>query len=404
MASTAQIQELLALGKFVFAGSITLVIWAWLAVGLRLWVRFRITKSPGWDDAAMVATLLLFTTYCAFILTITMRSGQGKLFNKEDRYLSLVYVQLSEVFYILTTTLLKISLGLFFLRVLTKRWQTIIFHSILVVSATYGVFYVFTTVFVCGDPTRLADSLLGSKKCLPAGFILATGYLYGIINVIADWTFVLIPIAILVDSDIDRRSKISVSIVMGLGAIGSVSSILRMVYLKGLLFSSSGAGLNPNAVKATIWATAEPGTGIIAASIALLRPMIRKIASDTQERVSSYKSRKASLPSSSIKSSITNSFHTSKSFKSKDSDSDSVIALTTVETNKTYINDNETRDVKAARGDRWDRESTYGGGRDDDLWSPTVTVGKASVQKVINVQMINGRGSPAPQLQGRRYI
>lgn len=54
----------------------------------------------------------------------------------------------------------------------------------------------------------------------------------------------LIPIAILVDSDIDRRSKISVSIVMGLGAIGSVSSIFRMVYLQGLLFHSGGGGLS----------------------------------------------------------------------------------------------------------------------------------------------------------------
>lgn len=58
MASTAQIQELFALGKVVFVLSITLVVWAWLAVGLRLWVRFRITKSPGWDDAAIVATLV----------------------------------------------------------------------------------------------------------------------------------------------------------------------------------------------------------------------------------------------------------------------------------------------------------------------------------------------------------
>ncbi|KAF3039420.1 hypothetical protein E8E12_009173 [Didymella heteroderae] len=396
MASTAQIQELFALGKIVFILSITLVVWAWLAVGLRLWVGFRITKSPGWDDAAMVATLLLFTTYCAFILTITIRSGQGNLFSKEERYLSLVFVQLSEVFYILTTTLLKISLGLFFLRVLTKKWQKIIFHTILGVSATYGLFYTFTTIFVCGDPAKLADTLVGSEKCLPAGFILATGYLYGIINIIADWTFVLIPIVILIDSDIDRRAKISVSIIMGLGAIGSVSSILRMVYLEGLLFSrGGGGGLNPNAVKATIWATAEPGTGIIAASIAVLRPLLRKITADTRE---AYHSRKASLPGSSIKSALT------RTFKSKDSDSDSIIALTTIETNKTYVNDVETGGMNEDKSKKWNRESTYGGARDDDPWSPTVTMGKASVQKVINVQMINGRGSPVPQPQGRRYI
>lgn len=58
MASTGQIEELFTLGKIVFVLSIALVVWAWLAVGLRLWVRFRITKSPGWDDAAMVATLV----------------------------------------------------------------------------------------------------------------------------------------------------------------------------------------------------------------------------------------------------------------------------------------------------------------------------------------------------------
>jgi uncharacterized membrane protein YfcA len=150
------------------------------------------------------------------------------------------YVQLSEVFYILTTTMLKVSLGLFFLRVLTKRWQRLLFHVLLIVSAAYGFFYVLTAIFACGDPAKIADTMLGSKKCLPAAFILATGYLYGALNVIADWTFVLIPICVLIESDLDRRSKISVSIVMALGAVGSVSSIMRMVYLKGLLFVPSG--------------------------------------------------------------------------------------------------------------------------------------------------------------------
>ena len=57
-----------------------------------------------------------------------------------------------------------------------------------------------------------------------------------------------------------------------------------MVYLKGLLFGSRG--LTTNAIKATIWATAEPGTGIIAASIAILRPLIRNIKSSVREHVS----------------------------------------------------------------------------------------------------------------------
>jgi hypothetical protein len=69
--------------------------------------------------------------------------------------------------------------------------------------------------------------------------VLSTGYIYGITNVVADWIFTLIPIVILMDSTMDRRSKISVGIVMAFAAVGSISGIMRMVYLKGLLFEGS---------------------------------------------------------------------------------------------------------------------------------------------------------------------
>ena len=148
---------------------------------------------------------------------------------------------MSKVFYILTTTFLKISLGLFFLRLLTKPWQTRIFHIILAISGIFGIFYFLVTIFVCGSPANIADSFIGAraKHCAPVWFVLSTGYIYGIINVVADWIFTLIPIVILMDSKMDRRSKISVGVVMAFAAIGSVSSIMRMVYLRGLLFEGS---------------------------------------------------------------------------------------------------------------------------------------------------------------------
>jgi hypothetical protein len=151
------------------------------------------------------------------------------------------YVQLSKIFYILTTTFLKISLGLFFLRLLTKPWQTRLFQIVLAISGVFGILYFSVTLFVCGSPTKLADSLIGARAshCAPVWVVLSTGYIYGIINVVADWIFTLIPIVILVDSTMDRRSKISVGIVMAFAAVGSISGIMRMVYLKGLLFEGS---------------------------------------------------------------------------------------------------------------------------------------------------------------------
>jgi hypothetical protein len=116
-------------------------------------------------------------------------------------------------------------------------------------------------------------------------------------------------------------------------------------------------------IKATIWATAEPGTGIIAASIAIMRPLVRKLASDTRGRVVEYKmSRKASLPRSIYKIDTTAT--------------DSVIALTDVE-----------------KKDK--NKMSWYSSQDEEAWSPTVTVGQASVQRVTNIQMNNGKALPA---------
>lgn len=79
--ANSTIQELLLLGTITFYLIITLLVLAYITVALRLWVRYRITKSPGWDDAAMVATLLLFTSYCSFIFVITSRASQRRFFS-----------------------------------------------------------------------------------------------------------------------------------------------------------------------------------------------------------------------------------------------------------------------------------------------------------------------------------
>jgi len=99
MMDSGTTKELAFLGKIIFFLIIVLLILSYIAVGLRLWVRYRITKSPGWDDAAMVATLVLFSAYCAFILAIACRTrntAKHKTYNEEDVRLSLIVRILSQ--------------------------------------------------------------------------------------------------------------------------------------------------------------------------------------------------------------------------------------------------------------------------------------------------------------------
>jgi hypothetical protein len=124
----------------------------------------------------------------------------------------------AETLYILTTTSLKVALGLFFLRILTKEWQRKTFYIILGISSVYGCLYVFVAIFQCKNPKDLFIHVI-SETCLPDAFLLTCGYLYSSINTIADWTFVLIPIFMLHNANMDRRTKISVGVIMALGAV-----------------------------------------------------------------------------------------------------------------------------------------------------------------------------------------
>ena len=94
----ATMQELALLGSIIFSLIITLLILSYIAVGLRLWVRYRITRSPGWDDAAMVASLVLFSAYCGFILAIACqtRDMKHKPYNEDEVRLSLIVRMLSQ--------------------------------------------------------------------------------------------------------------------------------------------------------------------------------------------------------------------------------------------------------------------------------------------------------------------
>lgn len=40
----------------------------WIAVALRLWVRFRVMREPGWDDALVILALALNTAATIFVL------------------------------------------------------------------------------------------------------------------------------------------------------------------------------------------------------------------------------------------------------------------------------------------------------------------------------------------------
>jgi hypothetical protein len=165
---------------------------------------------------------------------------------------------------------------------------------------------------------------------------------------------------------------------------GSVSSVCRMVYLKGLQIH--GAGITSrivliscisnsvlthsidDAVKATFWATAEPGTGIVAASMAILRPLFRNLKHGVQDRLSQYNNSKSGRSAATISA--------DSSRIGKDNDYEGTIPLTLV----------TTLDQKKARASIHSIQSP--------TWDTDIELQQARVGQIIHVRMKSGPPTP----------
>lgn len=173
---------------------------------------------------------------------------------------------------------LKLSLGIFYLRLVIRPWHRWLVHGTLFLNTTYGVVLFFIATFNCGDPTQyLLHELQGI--CLPDDKIYGIQLTGGIINAITDCILAVLPVFILAKATMPMLAKVGAGFVLLLGCSGSLISLIRLQYLKGL---SRGENFFNTAIPLCIWSTAECGLGISAASSAALQPLFRSVVEQTR--------------------------------------------------------------------------------------------------------------------------
>jgi len=119
-------------------------------------------------------------------------------------------------------------------------------------------------------------------KCVSNSVILGVAYEQGVVTTSTDWIFATLPVTILWRAKMDRRTKSVCAFVLSLGAFGSICSIVRFKYINGLSVSPDFFW---NAANISIWSTIELGTGIVAGSLATLRPLFKRLFYSARHRV-----------------------------------------------------------------------------------------------------------------------
>jgi hypothetical protein len=128
----------------------------------------------------------------------------------------------AECLYIWCMMLIKLALGMFFLRIVIDQRQRQLIIFMISLSWVIGVAYFLFAVFQCGIPNGngVAEWLTRiSGQCISNPSVVeGISYTQTILNIVTDISFLLIPIPTLRESKLPHREKM---IVIGIFAVAT---------------------------------------------------------------------------------------------------------------------------------------------------------------------------------------
>ncbi|KAH0346183.1 integral membrane protein, partial [Aureobasidium melanogenum] len=249
-----------------------------ISTALRVYTRTKVLRSQaGRDDVAMVLAFALYLIYLVCQLS-GVAHGSGKKRYLIDDHIAqkgLMYWFFCEISYTLATATLKISIGLFLLRIAVDRTHIWIIRWIMIFNVLFGVPYCLLVTFQCKPVSFWWDLDPNHHgKCISPKVIVINTYIISVLNSVADWTFGILPFFIVRKLQMKRQTKIMVASILGFAALGSTATIVRTPFVHTLA-DFKGEFLYNNADVA-IWTTVELGIGCTAANAATLRPLLSR--------------------------------------------------------------------------------------------------------------------------------
>ncbi|KAF5962960.1 integral membrane protein PTH11 [Fusarium bulbicola] len=256
------------LGRVLLVVSILFLILTAIIVILRCVVRLKY-RLFGIDDGLMLIGWILHVVFTAAGLR-AIYAGVGTKDKDLNAYLQVdgrKWMWIGQLIYSFSLTPLKSSICVTLLRIAVTKthriivWATLVFTIITMMYSTIGTF------FAC---MPISANWTDREKCsLP--FLISLGYVVSISAVISDWICAILPIFMLYKSHMRKATKVSVSIILGLAALASLCTIVRLPYLSA--FSHPDNYLY-NVGNIVLWSTLESGIGIIAGSLPSLRKLV----------------------------------------------------------------------------------------------------------------------------------
>ncbi|KAL2865275.1 uncharacterized protein BJX67DRAFT_359117 [Aspergillus lucknowensis] len=257
----------------------------------RMYVRFFQQQKPGWDDYAMILCWCLAAT-SASLASTAIHYGLGvdlnDIRNPADRVNALKYLTLAPSPSILSVAVGKISIVLFFHRLLDvsmTRSLSVMLWILIFITVCLSLAAVVAVLAFCIPTVSIWDKTVPPKSCMAPETQLRIGLTQASFNAFTDFVLGLLPAYCFWNLQIPLRRKIGLMLLFGVGVFGCVITSIKAYQLRNL---TGHDNLTKSWSPITIWNTAEMFVLITCANIPMIRSLFRRIFNIQSSAHASY--------------------------------------------------------------------------------------------------------------------
>jgi len=135
---------------------------------------------------------------------------------------------------------MKVAIGLFILRVATKPLHIWIIRIVMAATVAFGGAFAFIVLFQCWPIYTFWTLNPDDGSCIAVDVLMGLTYGISALNVVADWTFAILPAFVVKDLQMSKRQKGLVAGILALAALGSTATVVRLPYIHTLAQSYLG--------------------------------------------------------------------------------------------------------------------------------------------------------------------
>lgn len=123
-----------------------------------------------------------------------------------------------EILYAIATLAVKVALGMLLARIFAGTWQAKVIIISMALYTVIAMGYFFFILFYCGDPTHWFLRV-AVDHCSGRSALFPTTYTHSVATILIDIMFVVVPWSYIRKVNMDRRTKLSVCGILGLGSL-----------------------------------------------------------------------------------------------------------------------------------------------------------------------------------------